>query len=143
MKKFPFILLATVLAGCSQQEPAAPKPPVDAHKHILVAEDAPEGYEYSNINELVSTEDQGLTEDLVSSDSEKTTTPEQCAPLATSAMDFIAKIYKNPDTFSAADFSAGDINATVSLSTNPETLPFPADLAECASFSGSSGFRVH
>lgn len=135
MKKFPFILLATILAGCSQQEPAAPKPPVDAHKHILVAEDAPEGYEYSNINELVSTEDQGLTEDLVSSDSEKTTTPEQCAPLATSAMDFIAKIYKNPDTFSAADFSAGDINATVSLSTNPETLPFPADLAECASFS--------
>ncbi len=27
-----------------------------AHDHILAAEDAPEGYEYSNINELMSTE---------------------------------------------------------------------------------------
>ena len=75
MKKISFILIAALLSGCSQQEPAAPKPPVSAHDHILSAEDAPEGYEYSNINELMSTEDQALTEDLVSSDSEKTTTP--------------------------------------------------------------------
>lgn len=139
MKKISFILIAALLSGCSQQEPAAPKPPVSAHDHILSAEDAPEGYEYSNINELMSTEDhshRGPRLQRLRKDHD----PRAMRTACHLSDGFHRQDLQESGYILRRRFQRWGYQCHGLSQHEPRDAPFPADLVECASFSnGVSG----
>lgn len=103
---------------------------------MLTDSASPAGYSWNDASEVLGDDEQF---DQLNEIAEATVTdPEQCAPLAPSAVSVLVDLRDNPDTTGAVEFLPHDetdpavVDAVVS--TDPESLALPEDMAQCETF---------
>ncbi|WP_420098298.1 hypothetical protein [Corynebacterium sp.] len=112
---------------------------------MLTDSDTPAGYEWNNVADVFEDGDDATVEQLRSIAGSTVSDPEQCGALAPKAVSILATLFDNQDTTAAVEFlpqeenDPGVINAMISLDPDATGMTLPDDLAECATFTQSSG----
>jgi len=141
-----------VLGACSSESGDAAEPsnesttssvaatPAVASEVVLTEAEAPAGYEYSDVAEvLLEGAEQENHEDVLAVLAEisgtNTTEPAQCSALLPTAVDMLTHIQQDPQATAATEFSDAEGNVISVFATTSEAIErAPADLAECATF---------
>lgn len=119
---------------------AAPKPPAVASEVILSSADAPAGYTYSDVAEVLAEgEGQEGHEDVIAILSELSgdniTSPAHCGALLPTAVDLLAQIEEEPQASAASEFADAEGNVISVLATTSDSWErTPANLDECTTF---------
>lgn len=119
---------------------SVPATPAVASEVVLGAADAPAGYEYSDVAEVLADgqSDENF-EDVIAVLAEisgtNTTEPAQCGALLPTAVDLLTHIHQDPQATAASEFSDAEGNVITVFATTSESIErAPTDLAECATF---------
>lgn len=157
LKSLPVLAMATAgilaLGACSSgsddstsessNETAAPVAlsPAVASEVVLTEAEAPAGYEYSDVAEVL-TEGQGEEnyEDVIAVLAEisgtNTTDPAQCGALIPTAVDVLTHIQQDPEASAATEFADAEGNVISVFATTSDSFEqVPENLEECATFS--------
>lgn len=107
---------------------------------MLAEADAPAGYTYSDVAEVLTAgEGREDHEDVLAMLAEisgtNTTEPAQCSALLPTAVDMLTHIQQDPQASAATEFSDAEGNVISVFATTSESIErAPVDLAECATF---------
>jgi hypothetical protein len=121
-------LTALALTACGSDEPTDTS---DIAPMLLTEEDAPEGYTWNSVAEVLTDAGDDLGQQLDAAMAGVTTEPESCAALVPSSDSIIAELYDHQDAADAVEFLPVDendpavIDAIVSTADSGDT----ADLA--------------
>lgn len=125
------------------QEPATPAVPAEV---VLGQEDAPADYTFSDIGAFLENQaaagegSQAAFDELYVTQEGTTTQPEQCAPLAPTAVTTLLTLHEHPADAAAVDYVSPD-NATVItvlVTTEASEAAPTVDLEQCAEFTRST-----
>ncbi|AGP30140.1 hypothetical protein [Corynebacterium terpenotabidum] len=110
---------------------------------LLTSEDAPSGYSWNSVAEVLEGAGDDLGQQLDASAASVTTSPENCAALVPTADDLLAEIYDHSDTVGAIEFLPDDeddpavIDAVVSIADDGDTALLAGgdlDVDQCGEF---------
>ena len=128
-------------ADSSSQTPASSAAaPAVAADVVLAEADAPAGYTYSDVAEVLTAgEGREDHEDVLAVLAEisgtNTTEPARCSALLPTAVDMLTHIQQDPQASAATEFSDAQGNVISVFATTSESIErAPADPAECATF---------
>lgn len=136
-----FTALATLaLAACGADEPTDTS---EVAPMLLTEEDAPEGYTWNSVAEVLADAGDDLGQQLDAAMAGVTTEPESCAALVPSSDSIIAELYDHQDSVDAVEFLPADendpavIDAIVSTADTGDTADLASgeiDAGDCGDF---------
>lgn len=133
-------LTALALTACGSDEPTDTS---DIAPMLLTEEDAPEGYTWNSVAEVLTDAGDDLGQQLDAAMAGVTTEPESCAALVPSSDSIIAELYDHQDAADAVEFLPVDendpavIDAIVSTADSGDTADLASgeiDAEDCSDF---------
>lgn len=133
-------LTALALTACGSDEPTDTS---DIAPMLLTEEDAPEGYTWNSVAEVLTDAGDDLGQQLDAAMAGVTAEPESCAALVPSSDSIIAELYDHQDAADAVEFLPADendpavIDAIVSTADSGDTADLASgriDAGDCSDF---------
>jgi len=148
------LVLLTACGGSNDGGDKTADAPSAVAPMLLTNDDAPQGYSWNSVADILTDEDGGLGNQLDAAANENKTEPASCSALAPTADSIIGELYENRESAAAVEFLPTDaddsqdpsvIDAVVSTANQGDTVDIATGVVsadDCSQFTRTGSERV-